>query len=301
MGQKTDTGSVGSEVPDHDSEPHGSELPTTTASAAGGLEPPRTGGQRRSLIGRVRNQPGPAGDGNGDGHRRTGDTIVYRTEPEKRPRSRILTAALVVAVLIVSGALALNLTTNALDNLNPFKGLVKNQTIDRSGPAVLQSIQDLGQFEAASGYYELVVDVEKDVKPVPSFLAGSHTLFIAAGTVDSGVNLSNLGDGAVKVNSDRTHATINLPEPTLSAPTLNYDRSYVYSQDRGLFDRVKGAFGGGNTEDTQKLYALASQRLSEAATETDDLRERAEKNTRTTLEGLLQPLGFTQVTVNFAG
>lgn len=40
-------------------------------------------------------------------------------------------------------------------------------SVDRSGPAVLKSIQDLGQFEAASGYYELVVDVEKDVKPVP--------------------------------------------------------------------------------------------------------------------------------------
>ena len=274
-------------------------------NAAGGLEPSRTQVLRKAVLGRRKEQPGQPGQpgqgGNdGDGNGRKGDTIVYRTEPPRR-RSGFLTAALVVAVLIVAGALALNLTTGALDRLNPFKGMFKNETIDRSGPAVLKAINDLGQFEAASGYYELVVDVEKDVKPVPSFLAGSHTLFIAAGTVDSGVNLSNLGDGAVKVNSDRTHATINLPEPTLSAPTLNYDRSYVYSQDRGLFDRVKGAFGGGNTEDTQKLYALASQRLSEAATETDDLRERAEKNTRTTLEGLLQPLGFTQVTVNFAG
>lgn len=118
--------------------------------------------------------------------------------------------------------------------------------------------------------------------------------------MDSGVNLSNLGEGAVKVNGDRTHATITLPAPTLSAPTIDYDRSYVYSQDRGIFDRVKGAFSD-DSKETQQLYALASQRLADAASETDELQARAEKNTRATLEGLLQPLGFTQVTVNFAG
>ncbi|GAB6900260.1 DUF4230 domain-containing protein [Kineosporia succinea] len=279
-------------------------------SLAGGLER-----ARNSLTGRRKgeteplpvDQPGSKVDrtdtadkadrGGKGGGGRSGDTIVYRPAPERK-RSGFLTAALVVAVLLVAGALALNLTTGALDRLNPFKGLVTNQTIDRSGPAVLQSIQDLGQFEAASGYYELVVDVEKDVKPVPSFLAGQRTLFIAAGSVDAGVNLSNLGDGAVTVNDDRTHATINLPHPTMSSPTLDYDRSYVYSRDRGVFDRVKGAFTD-DSKETEQLYSIASQRLSEAANETEDLRDRAEKNTRSTLEGLLKPLGFTQVTVNF--
>jgi hypothetical protein len=294
MGQKTGTASA---VPTPGSPGSDQQTQPLAENSAGGLEPRPEGVQvqRRGVLGR--RKPAPDQGGSGDDGSRPGDPVVYRTEPPRR-RSRLLTAAIAVGVLIVAGALALNLASGALDRLNPFKGLFKNETIDRSGPAVLKQINDLGQFEAASGYYELVVDVEKDVKPVPAFLAGSHTLFIAAGTVDSGVNLSGLGDGAVKVNGDRTHATITLPAPTLSAPSIDYDRSYVYSQDRGLFDRVKGAFGS-NTADTQKLYALASQRLSEAATETDDLRTRAEKNTRTTLQGLLQPLGFTQVTVNF--
>jgi len=294
MGQKSDTTTTvstpGSPGSDQQEKP-------TTASPANGLEPAR-GSVRRALAGRRKDPAEPPADGKGGGDR-PGDTIVYRTEPPRK-RSGFLTAALVVAVLIVSAALALNLTTGALDRLNPFKGMFKTENVDRSGPAVLQSIQDLGQFEAASGYYELVVDVEKDVKPVPSFLAGERTLFIAAGSVDIGVNLSNLGEGAVTVNDDRTHATINLPAPTLSDPSIDYDRSYVYSQDRGIFDRLKGAVTD-DTEGTQQLYSLASQRLAEAASETDELRERAEKNTRATLEGLLQPLGFTQVTVNFAG
>ncbi|MBT0773768.1 DUF4230 domain-containing protein [Kineosporia sp. J2-2] len=296
MGQSTGTRSTASTTGSSGSD---QQEPSTTASPAGGLEPSGSGNGRRSLLSRRKDAAGPATDVNGgDNGGRTGDTIAYRPAPERK-RSGFLTAALVVAVLIVSGALALNLTTNALDRLNPFKDMFKNETVDRSGPAVLQSIQDMGQFEAASGYYELVVDVEKDVKPVPSFLAGERTLFIAAGSVDVGVDLSKLGDGAVTVNSDRTEATISLPAPTFGTPAIDYDRSYVYSQDRGIFDRVKDAFSD-NSSETQQLYALASQRLTQAATETEELRERAEKNTRSTLEGLLESLGYTDVTVNFA-
>jgi hypothetical protein len=224
-----------------------------------------------------------------------------REPRDRRPMPRTLVAALVVGVLVICCAVALNITTGALANLNPFKnGVVKNETIDRSGPAVLKAISDLGDFRAASGYYELVVDVEKDVKPVPSFLAGERKLFIAAGTVEVGVNLRGLNDGAVVINKDRTSATITLPQPTLSPPNLDTERSYIYSQQRGLMDRLKDALGD-NTEGQQELYALASKRLAEAASKSDDLRIRAETNTRSMLEGLLRSLGFTDVTINFTG
>jgi Protein of unknown function (DUF4230) len=222
-------------------------------------------------------------------------------QPERRggmPRSII--AAIVVGVLIVSCAVALNITTGALGKLNPFRnGLVHEQTIDRSSPAVLKAISDLGQFEAASGYYQLVVDVEKDIKLVPSFLAGQRELFIAAGTVPVGVDLRGLGGGAVQVSQDRTSATITLPKPTLGQPTLDLAHSYIYSQQRGAINRLGDAVGNGST-DQQQLYTLASQRLTQAAQQTNDLTTRAQTNTRAMLQGLLRSLGFTDVTVNFA-
>jgi hypothetical protein len=221
--------------------------------------------------------------------------------PPSRSMPRTLVAALVVGVLVICSAVALNITTGALAKLNPFRnGVVQQRTIDRSGPVVLKAISDLGDFRAASGYYELVVDVEKDVKPVPSFLAGARVLFIAAGTVEVGVNLRGLGPGSVTINDDRTSATISLPKPTLSAPNLDVERSYIYSQQRGLVDRLKDAVGN-NADDQQQLYALASRRLSEAAAKSDELVTRGETNTRSMLEGLLRSLGFTQVTVNFVG
>ena len=246
-----------------------------------------------------------------------GDTLPIRTgdappnvparpsEPAQAPPPRrggmphSLIAALVVAVLVISGAVALNVVTGALDKLNPFhNGLVQNRTIDRSSPVVLKAINDLGDFRAASGYYQLVVDVEKDVKPVPSFLAGHRVLFIAAGTVEVGVNLRGLGNGAVQVNADRTSATITLAQPTLSQPTLDLEHSYVYSQQRGLFDRIKDAVSD-NAADEQQMYTLASQKLMAAAQQNNELTTRAETNTRSMLEGLLRSLGFTDVRIQF--
>lgn len=216
-------------------------------------------------------------------------------------RSPAVTLALVAGILVVALSAAFLLVTSGLERLNPFRdGVVQQTTVDRSGPAVLKAVTDLGEFRAASGYYELVVDVEKDVSYVPSFLAGQRVLFVAAGSVDVGVDLRGLGEGSIVVDAARTGATITLPKPALSTPRVDVDRSYVYSRERGVVDRVRDAVGGGPAQE-KELYSLASRRLSEAAAATGELTTRAETNTRAMLQGLLRPLGFTRVTVVFTG
>ncbi len=225
--------------------------------------------------------------------------------PAGRPRRvvpRTVWFFVVVGVLIVATALGANVVMGGLANLNPFKnGFITQRTIDRSGPAVLKAVTDLGTLQSASGYYEIVIDVQKSVDNVPSFLAGRRTLFVAAGTVDAAVDLRGLRPGAVTVNPARTAATIRLPKPRLSSPRLDLQRSYVYSQERGLMDRLYDAVNSSPAQQQQPLYTLASQRLTQAAQAGDELVKRAETNTRTTLQGLLRPLGFTDVTVQFTG
>ena len=231
------------------------------------------------------------------------DAADRRIDPDpspRRPVPRTVVAALVVGVLVVSGAVALNVVTGALERLNPFRnGIVQERTVDRSGPAVLKAITDLGEFKAASGYYELVIDVEKDVDNVPAVIAGRRVLFVAAGTVEAGVDLRSLDTSRVSVDAARTTATLTLPKPTLSEPRLDVDRSYVYSRERGLVDRLGEALGAG-ADDDRELYALASRRLAEAARSNDELTRRAQDNTRSALAGLLHSLGFKDVTVVFA-
>lgn len=209
-------------------------------------------------------------------------------------------AAVVAGLLVVVLAVGLTVMAGAVERLNPFRnGVIQKRTIDRSGPAVLKAINDMGEFRAASGYYEVVVDVEKDVHPLPSFLAGDRVLFVAAGTVDVAVDFRDLGPGAVTVDADRTAATIKLPPPELTKPSLDVERSYVYSRQRGLIDRLRGAVSDNPGADQRQLYALASRRIARAAAATRELPGRGETNTRAMLEGLLRSLGFTDVTVTF--
>ncbi|HLU76094.1 MAG TPA: DUF4230 domain-containing protein [Nonomuraea sp.] len=217
----------------------------------------------------------------------TSQTAPPGLAPRPRRTWRYLAGLLVVVVLaLVAGRLAWTW-------LNPLG----EQTIDRSQPALLQSIKDLSRFEAATGSFQVVVDLEKDARFLPDAVKGTRTLFVGAGGVDAYVDLSGLTGDAVTVSEDRTAATIVLPRAQLDKPNLDNRRSYVFAQQRGLLDRVQD-FLSGSPADQREVYLLAERKIAEAAAESD-LRARADANTRRMLEGLLKSLGFTEVTVKF--
>ncbi|MEU0564373.1 DUF4230 domain-containing protein [Nonomuraea sp. NPDC005983] len=195
---------------------------------------------------------------------------------------------LVLAVLLVVGGRL------AWSWLNPLG----ERTVDRSQPVLLQSIKDLSRFEAATGTFQVVVDLEKDAAFLPDAVKGTRTLFVGAGSVDAYVDLSGMAANAVTVSDDRTQATIRLPRAQLEKPNLDNRRSYVFAQQRGLLDRVQD-FLSSSPGDQRELYVLAETKITEAAN-ASDLRSRADGNTKVMLEGMLRSLGFTKVTVKFA-
>ncbi|GLY54132.1 DUF4230 domain-containing protein [Lentzea sp. NBRC 102530] len=163
-----------------------------------------------------------------------------------------------------------------------------NESIDRSQPAMLKSVRDLSQYHAAAGEFQVVLDIEDDVKWVPAALAGQRTLFVAAGSVNAYVDFGTLADDGLVVSPDGKTVELRLPKPQLDKPNLHNDRSYVYSQERGLIDDFQALAG---PPDLQRFYVAAEQKLAEAADESE-LRKRAEDNTRVMLTGMLQALGF---------
>ncbi len=202
---------------------------------------------------------------------------------------------LVVAVLALVGAcLVLLAVVRAIPDLNPFG----TETVDRSQPAVLKSIERIEQFRAATANLQVIVDVERDTRYLPDFLKGERTLFVAVGTVDAGVDLGRLRDGAVRVNEDRTEASITLPAPRLYEPRVDPSRSRVYDRDRGLLDRLESVFEDSPVDD-RALFALSERKLLEAARADRDLLPTARRNIREMLTGLLRGLGFRTVTVRF--
>jgi len=180
-------------------------------------------------------------------------------------------------------------------NLNPFA----TQTKDRSQPVLLKSLVRLSEYKAASANLQVVVDVEQDAKLLPSFIKGQKVLFVAAGSVDAGVDFRRLDKRSIVVSDDRRTATITLPAPRLSPARVDPARSRVFDRDRGLIDRIGSALAD-NPSDERQLFILAEKKLTEAATRDASLPKAAERNTRAMLEGLLRALGFTKVVVRFA-
>ena len=203
-----------------------------------------------------------------------------------------LVAAIIAVIVLVVVLSAVHLLPQLR---NPFA----QTTTVRSEPVILKSITELSRYEAASGSFEVVVDLTKRTSLLPSFIAGSETLFIGQGTDIAFVDFSQLKSQAIKVNADRTSVTVSLPKAQLEPAVLNVSQSYVYAQQQGLFNRI-GNFFSGNPNSEQQVYVLAQQKIQTAAQQSPLLTE-AQRNTEGMLEGMLTSLGFQHITVAFDG
>ncbi|WP_167043435.1 DUF4230 domain-containing protein [Salinibacterium sp. ZJ454] len=206
--------------------------------------------------------------------------------------TRSMSAAVLLKriALVVVGALVVGLAGFGVANVfgvSPFQSV---QT-DRSQPTLLKSVQNISQYHAAVGNFEVVLDIEDDVTWVPDIIAGRRTLFVAAGTVNAYVDLSGLADKDLTMSEDGKSVTVRLPEPQLDKPNLDLDRSYIFTQERGVVDWIADAI---ETPEQVEFYKLAEMKLT-AGAEESELRMRAAENTKAMLTGMFGSLGI-QVT-----
>ncbi|MGW3420559.1 DUF4230 domain-containing protein [Streptomyces phaeochromogenes] len=203
--------------------------------------------------------------------------------------AKILSAVVLVLVILGAGL--------QLSLLPGLRDVFREESHDRTGPTLLKSIQDMSRYDAASGNFQVVVDLEKDTKYLPDAVRGTRTLYVGAGTVDAYVDLGKIRDEDVKVNKDRTSATLKLPHAALGKPALDPDQSYAVSKQRGLLDRLGDVFSD-NPNDERAVQRLAARHIGDAAKKTE-LTARAEENTTGMLKGLLGSLGFKEVKVTY--
>ena len=205
---------------------------------------------------------------------------------------KVIAGALVVlAVVVAAGRFGIDL-------LPSFHSPFGTKTVDRTGPALLQSLQDVSKYDAATANFQVLVDSEKDAKFFPAVIKGERTVFAAVGSVDATVDFSALDERSLVVSADRQSVTVTLPEPVLSSPKIDNEQSKVVSRQRGLLDRIGSIFSATPTSDRQ--YLIAAEQKMTAAANDSDLRNRAETNTRAMLEKMLKTLGYSTVTVTFA-
>lgn len=194
-----------------------------------------------------------------------------------------------IIVPAVVGFLLVGLAAVGVAGLLDIKLPFQTRTVDRSQPVLLKSIEELSQYHAAVGNFEVVLDAEQDVDFLPDFVAGERSLFVAAGTVDAYVDFAGLAHGDLTVSKDGKSATIRLPKAKLAKPNLDQKRTYLFSKERGVLNRLGDAM---STDSQQALYVKAEDKLAAAAKESG-LTEQADKNTRAILTGMFQAMGMT--------
>jgi hypothetical protein len=212
----------------------------------------------------------------------------------RTPRTGTVATVAIGAVVVVAFLLVLSAIHLLPQLRNPFAQTTQVST----QPAVLKSITQLSRYEAADGEFQVVVDITKREGILPSFLAGSETLFVGQGSVIAYVDFSGLKAPALQVSANHTTVTVRLPAAQLEPAVLNVSQSYVYAEQQGLFNRV-GNFFSGNPNSQQQVYILAQQKV-QAAAAASALRTDAQNNTRAMLDSMLNSLGFQHVTVTFA-
>lgn len=203
--------------------------------------------------------------------------------------------ALIAAIAVIAAVVVVPTIVPSLSDLNPFE----TETKDRSQPSLLRSLESLAEYRAATGNYQQLVDIERDVGLLPSFLAGERALLIAAGSVDAVVDFSGLDARSVQVSEDRTAVTVTLPAPHLSEARVDLKRSRALDTKRGLINRVGDLFDD-DKDEQRELLLVAERRIARAAQENPGLLTLGARNTRTMLTGMLRALGFEEITIRFA-
>jgi Protein of unknown function (DUF4230) len=209
-----------------------------------------------------------------------------------------LTGRLAGVAAVVVAAAVLLLVLSVVHVLPTLRNPFTETTTERSGPVVLKSITELSRYEAASGSFQVVVDLTKSTSFLPSFIAGSQTLFVGDGTDIAYVNFAGLKGPDLRVSRNRTAVTVSLPQPQLEPAVLNTKQSYVFAQQQGLVNRLDNFFGG-NPNSQQAVY-ISAQRHIEAAARRSPLLADARQNTQAMLTGMLGALGFQHITVKWA-
>ena len=219
--------------------------------------------------------------------------VVIRVD---QPRSGRRVGVGSVVVLTVAALVAL-VAAGALLWSGGFglDGLFGTQTVDRSAPVLVERLRNRNEFRGATGTFAVTVDLETKHSFIPTFLAGSRTIYSGVGDVDATISLRNIA--AATTDPDGT-LVVTLPHAELGAAHLDPHSSHVMSRDRGLADRIGGTFSDSPSSD-RGVERVAVRRIERAAAHSR-LRVKAEHNTERMVRGLARAVGVDRVDVRFA-
>jgi Protein of unknown function (DUF4230) len=189
-----------------------------------------------------------------------------------------------LAVVLIGAAVWLATGVGLLRLMGLGNGAVR---INVDQPTVVKQIQQLQRLETVSYSMDKIIGGSRDNPYLPKFLAGDRILLVVHGEVVAGVNLASLQPGDVVVQG--RSISLHLPPAEVFATRLDNAKTRVYSRDTGLFTSPDPTL-------ESDVRAEAERQLQQAAL-LDGILKSADTNARSTVGGMLQGLGFSQVTL----
>jgi hypothetical protein len=200
-------------------------------------------------------------------------------------------STLVMALLIVVLSVALGVGIARFDFMaripvvGPF--LFEEQPArTTTSPVVLEGIRDLNQLATVRLTESVLITRESGGTRFERIFSGERVLLVAAGEVEAGVDLANMGEDDVQIDGDRV--TIRLPEPEVLSTSLDEGETGVYDRDFGPLNFRP------DDELVEEARDEAVYRVEEAARENDVL-DSARRNAEDSIRAFVITLGFEEV------
>jgi hypothetical protein len=198
---------------------------------------------------------------------------------------------LVLALVIVVLSVALGVAISDLNFLGriPVVGpfLFEEQPAQtRTGPVVVEGIQDLNQLATVRWKESVIVTRESGGTDLEQLVSGEKVLLVATGDVEAGVNLADLDQDDVRVEGETV--TIRLPEPEILSVSLDEEETGVYDRDFSLLNFSP------DDDLVEEARDVAVDRIEEAARD-EDILDQAEQNAENSVRAFVTSLGFEEV------
>jgi hypothetical protein len=103
-----------------------------------------------------------------------------------------------------------------------------------TGPVVVEGIQGLNVLATVRWKGSVIITRKSGGTELEQLVAGEEVTIVAAGYVEAGVDLTDLGRDDVRVNEETV--TIRLPEPEILSTSLDEEKTRIYDRDFGLLN-----------------------------------------------------------------
>ncbi len=140
--------------------------------------------------------------------------------------------------------------------------------VEHAGATVVRELRSLSRLETSSIHVEKVIELKDQQKRLHGLVdADDRLLFVAAGEVVIGVDLSKLEEGDVKSDPVTGIAYVELPAPEVLSTRFDESRSYVHSRTTDVLARRNEGLEGAARREALAAFAAAGRdpRALEAA------------------------------------